>query len=75
MLLERLLPTCIRQKIGPKKVALFPEIGRVKIFLSLNRPHSRMCIKIYIFNFKKQTNNQKNQKQKKTRLQKKRKRN
>ena len=71
MLLERLLPTCIRQKIGPKKVALFLDIGRVKIFLSLTRPHSRMCIKIYIFNFKKQTNNQKNQKQKKTRFQKK----
>ena len=30
-----------------------------------------MCIKIYIFNFKKQTNNQKNQKQKKKRFQKK----
>ena len=42
--------------MGPKrKVVLFPEIGRVKYFLSLTRPHSRMCIKIYIFNFKKQT--------------------
>ena len=30
-----------------KKVVLFPEIGRVKIFLSLTSPHSRMCIKIY----------------------------
>ena len=36
----------------PKKVALFPEIGRVKTFLSLTRPHSRMCLRIYIFNFK-----------------------
>ena len=37
-----------------KKVVLFPEIGRVKSFLSLTRPHSQMCIRIYIFNFKKQ---------------------
>ena len=52
---------------GPKKVALFPEIGRVKIFLSLFRAHSRMCIRIYIFNFKKQQTNKqtKNQKSKK----------
>ena len=42
-----------------KKVVLFPEIGRVKIFISLTRPHSRMCMAIYIFNFKKQTNKQK----------------
>ena len=25
----------------------------MKTFLSLTRPHSRMCIRIYIFNFKK----------------------
>ena len=42
-----------------QKVVLFPEIGRVKIVLSLTRSHSRMCIRIYIFNFKKQTNKQK----------------
>ena len=37
----------------PKKVALFPEIGQVKNFLSLTRPHRR--VRIYNFNFKKQT--------------------
>ena len=36
------------------KLVLFPEIGRMKLFLSLTRLHSRMCIRIYIFNFKKQ---------------------
>ena len=34
--------------IRPKKVVLFPEIS-----LSLPHPHSRMCIRINIFNFKK----------------------
>ena len=44
--------------IGPKKVALFLEIGRVK--------NSRMCVRIYIFNFKKQrTNKQKKSKNQK----------
>ena len=42
-----------------KKLVLFPEIGRVKIFLSLTRPYSRMCIK------KQQTNKQKNKNKKK----------
>ena len=42
-----------------KKVVLFPEIGRMKFFLSLTRPHSGVCIRIYIFNIKKQTNKQK----------------
>ena len=41
-------------KIRPKKVVLLPEAGRVKNFLSLTRSHSRMCIRIYIFHFKKQ---------------------
>ena len=36
-----------------KKVVLFPEISRVKNFLSLTRPHSRICIRICVFNFKK----------------------
>ena len=45
--------------LRPKKVVLFPEIGRMKKILSLTRPHSQMCIRIYIFNFKKQTNKQK----------------
>ena len=37
-------------------MVLFLEIGRGGggELLSLTRPHSRMCIKIYIFNFKKQ---------------------
>ena len=35
--------------------------------LSLTRPQGRMCIRIYIFNFKKQTNKQKRKRiQKKT---------
>ena len=46
--------------LGQKKVVLFPEIGRVKLFLSFTRLYSGMCIRIYIFNFKKQqTNNKK----------------
>ena len=36
-------------------MVLFPEIGWVIKHLSLSRPHSLMCIRIYIFNFKKQT--------------------
>ena len=51
-----------------KKVVLFPEIGRVKFFLSLTRSHSWMCIRIHIFNFKKQTSKEK---QNKARIQKK----
>ena len=35
--------------IRPKKVVLFPEVGRVKTFLSITRPHRRMSIRIYIF--------------------------
>ena len=52
-----------------KKGVLFLEIDRVKVFLSLTRLHSRMCIKIYIFKFKKRQanniNNKKNKHQKK----------
>ena len=44
---------------------LFPEIGQVKEFLSLTLPHSRMCIRIHVFNFKKQTNKPKNKNTKK----------
>ena len=44
---------------------MLPEIGRVKTFLSLTRRHSRMCITIYIFNFKKQIKKQKEHKYKK----------
>ena len=42
-----------------KEVVLFPEIDRVKFFLSLTRPHSQMIIRIHIFNFKKQQTNSK----------------
>ena len=53
--------------VRPKqKVVLFPEIDRMKKFLSLTHPHSRMCMKICIFKFKKhQTNKQKTRIQKK----------
>ena len=44
--------------LTPKKEVLLPEIGWVKMFLSLIHPHSRMCIRICIFNFKKQANKQ-----------------
>ena len=48
----------------------------MKIFFSLTRSHSQMCIRIYIFNFKKKQNKKKlSTKQNKTRRQKKRKRN
>ena len=49
------------------KAVLFTEINRVKIFLSLIRPHSRMSIRIYIFNFqkKKKKKNKKTKKEKK----------
>ena len=42
------------QIIRPKKVVVFPEIGWVKHFLSLTRPHGWICIRTYIFKFKKQ---------------------
>ena len=44
---------------GQKKVVLFPEIEWLKIFLSLTSLHSQMCIRIFFFNLKKQTNKQK----------------
>ena len=51
------------------KAVLFTEINRVKIFLSLIRPHSRMSIRIYIFNFqkKKKKKKQEDKKRKKER--------
>ena len=39
--------------LDQRKVVMFPETSRLKKILSLTRPHSPMCIKIYIFNFKK----------------------
>ena len=55
--------------VEPKKLVLFPYIGRVKIFLSLTTSIVE-CVSEYIFNFKKQqtnkqTNKQKNQESKK----------
>ena len=50
--------------IRPKKGVLFPEIGPVKIFLSLTRPHSRMCIRIHVSNLKQKTKKAKKKKKK-----------
>ena len=47
------------------KVVLFPEIGLVKIFLSLTHLHSGNCVRVYAFIFKKQTKKQKNKNTKK----------
>ena len=44
-----------------KKVVLFPENDRVKIVLSLTRPHGRNCIRTQYF-LLKQTNKQTNKK-------------
>ena len=52
--------------IGPKKVVLFPEMRRVKIFLSFTRPHCRMCIRIYIFHLENKTKKTRRQKAKET---------
>ena len=46
-------------RIRPKKVVLFPEIGRVKFFLLPTVRISQMCMRIYIFCFKKQTQTKK----------------
>ena len=49
-----------------KKAVLFPEIGWENIFLSATRPLNRVCIRIHIFNFKKQkTNSEKRKRSKK----------
>ena len=51
--------------LKPKiKVVLFPEIGQVKDFLSLTRPHSRMRIRIYNFNLKEEKKKRENKKSK-----------
>ena len=54
--------------LRPKNIVLFQENYQVKIFLSVSRPHSRMCIRIYTFNLKKKQTNKKE-----TRIQKKKK--
>ena len=51
--------------IGRQKSSLFPEVGRVNLFYDLTRPQCRMCIRIYIFNFKKQRANRPKKKKKK----------
>ena len=56
-----------RHYILAKKSNLVSENRPDENSLITHRPHSLMCIRIYIFNFKKQTNEQK--KQKKTRRQ------
>ena len=64
--------------IRPKKVVLFPEIGPVKIFLSLTRPQSRMCIRKHVSNLKqktKKTNKKKKNEDKKQKKLKKKKNN
>ena len=53
----------LRPKI---KVVLFPEIGQVKDFLSLTRPHSRMRIRIHNFNLKEKKKREKTKKAKET---------
>ena len=35
-----------KHKLGQKKVALFPEIGQVKNFLSPTHPHNKSKLKI-----------------------------
>ena len=59
---------CILTK---RKSSCFRKSTGWKFFISLTCPHSLMCIKIYIFNFRKQTNKQK--KKKKARIKKKQK--
>ena len=53
--------------VRPKKISLIFGNRPGEFFLSFTRPHSRMCIRIYIFNCKRKTkkNNQKYKKQKK----------
>ena len=46
----------------PKKSSFVSGTPLGEHFLSLTRPHSRICIRIYTFNFKKETNKQKKSK-------------
>ena len=45
--------------VRPQKRSLVSRNRPGEKFLSLNRPHSRMCIRIYILDFKKQQTNKK----------------
>ena len=65
LIFKKLLSGEPTHALRPKKVVLFPEKRRVKYFLSLTCPHSRMCIRIHIVNFKKETYKQKNKNTKK----------
>ena len=65
LIFKKLLSGEPTHTLRPKKVALFPEKRRVKYFLSLTCPHSRMCIRIHIVNFKKETYKKKNKNTKK----------
>ena len=57
---------CLNVSPKTKKTScLVSGIGRVKISSSLTRPHSRMCIRIYIFCFKHKNRTHRNKKQKK----------
>ena len=57
----------IRPKIKRKKIILVSRNRPGEFFLMNLRPHSRMCMRLYIFKFKKQqtNNNKKNKNQKK----------
>ena len=51
--------------VRPKKSSLVSRSRPGEIFLSVTRPHSRMCIRIYILNFKQQQKKKKIKNQKK----------
>ena len=52
---------CLVFVLGQEKVVLFPDIGRLKIFLSPTHPHkSNVYGNIYFFVSKKHTHKQKN---------------
>ena len=50
------------KRVEPKKSSFVSGTPLGEHFLSLTRPHSRICIRIYTFNFKKETNKQKKSK-------------
>ena len=56
---DRVIACLSKGQSGQKKVTMFLEINQAKTFLSLTRPHSQICIRMYIFNFKTQTNKKK----------------
>ena len=61
----------IKNYFMPKKVILFPEIGRVKFFLSLTRPQVE-CVSEYIFLISKTNKQAKKNTKKQKKLKKKR---